>query len=276
MLTGVSDRGDGGTTSCTPAEPSRKNLITLQDIKFTYPSGGVALGGMSLDLRRGEILSIVGPSGCGKSTLFSILAGLARPTSGKVIWHLPGGKPGRLNLVFQKDTNLPWLSVEQNIAFGLRYLNLTKAEKNARVHDLLGIARIRDIASRKPGQLSGGQRRRVALLMGVAPLPDVLLLDEPFSALDEATRIDVHEDVYRIVRETGISTALVTHDISEAISLSDRVILMKASPGRVERILDIPFGVDRKIESLREDAVFQNLCGDLWRDLRLQTKEQRS
>jgi ABC-type nitrate/sulfonate/bicarbonate transport system ATPase subunit len=247
-------------------------VIGIKDVSFTYPSGVVALDRVSLDVLRGEILTLVGPSGCGKSTLFAILAGLVHPTKGSITWDNSTGSARRLSLVFQKDTLLPWLTVEQNVGFGLRYLDLSKSTKRERVEWLLSLVGLSEMRSRRPGQLSGGQRRRVALLMGVAPLPDVLLLDEPFSALDEPTRIEVHADVYRIIRETSITTVLVSHDIAEAVTLSDRVAVMKASPGQIAKVKDMPFGRDRDISGLRETAGFQQVNAEIWHEMRAQLK----
>jgi ABC-type nitrate/sulfonate/bicarbonate transport system ATPase subunit len=176
----------------------------------------------------------------------------------------------RLGMVFQKDTVLPWLTVAQNVAFGLRNLSLDKDEVKARVDHLLNLVGLADAANTHPNMLSGGMRRRVAFLTAVAARPRVLLLDEPFSSLDEPTRVAIHRDVLGIVREFGMTVVLVTHDLGEAISLSDYVHILTRRPTRVATTLRIPFGPDRDVLTLRETEEYQQLYRNLWRELRLQ------
>lgn len=250
--------------------------LRLNNVSYSYPNGTMALDGVSLEIERGEIISIIGPSGSGKSTLLAAIAGLLAPSRGEVLWNDAAGARSdrlvqrRLTLVFQKDTLLPWLTVSKNVAFGLRYLRLDRKTKQERVERLLELAGLQDASSLYPYQLSGGMRRRVAFLSGVAPFPQVLLLDEPFSALDEPSRLGIHRDVLAIAHDLGMTMILVTHDLGEAISLADRVYILSRRPARVTAVHSVPFGHDRDVFTLRETVEYQSLYRSLWHDLRLQ------
>lgn len=261
---------------------SQNALLEVSNLKYAYPAarngqqGILAVEDVSFRLQVGTVLSVVGPSGCGKSTLLSLIAGLHPPVSGQVSWTpasqeaLDKRSQRLYTMVFQKDTLLPWLRVEANIGWGLRYLKLSEAERKARVARLLELVGLTDFRRAYPYQLSGGMRRRVAFLAGVAPLPQVILLDEPFSALDEPTRVNIHVEVKRIVAELGMAVILVTHDLGEAITLSDRVCILTRRPARVAKIFDIPFGNDRDIRSLRETDEYQDIYKALWHELNVQ------
>lgn len=250
-------------------------LVNLSELSYTYPDGTRAVRRVSLRVPERKVISIVGPSGCGKSTLLAMMAGLLEPTSGAVEWGEQAQQAASqgqrtFTMMFQKDTLLPWLTVARNVAFGLRYLPLSKQEISERVVRLLALGRLEDFANSFPYQLSGGMRRRAALLAAVAPFPRLLLLDEPFSALDEPTRVELHRDVRDIVVELGMSVVLVTHDLAEAITLSDEVHILTKRPGHVAATHRIPFGVERDVMSLRETSTYEELYGRLWRDLRVQ------
>jgi NitT/TauT family transport system ATP-binding protein len=257
-------------------------LLEVSSLKYAYPpargsqQGVLAIEDVSFGLRPGTVLSVVGPSGCGKSTLLALIAGLQPPTSGQVSWtpsnpEALAKRSQRLyTMVFQKDTLLPWLRVEGNIGWGLRYLNLSDAERKERVTRLLDLVGLTEFRRAYPYQLSGGMRRRVAFMTGVAPLPQVILLDEPFSALDEPTRVNIHEEVKRIVTELGMAVILVTHDLGEAITLSDRVCILTRRPARVAKMFEIPFGGERDIRSLRETDEYQAIYKALWHELNVQ------
>ncbi len=254
----------------------RRPLVTLRDIAYTYGDGTTAVQSVSLRLLKGEVTSIVGPSGCGKSTLLSILAGLRRPSAGTVEWdadevaRLDSSRDRLFTMVFQKDTLLPWLTTTGNISFGLRYLRLSGSEKKDRLSRLLRMGRLEDFADSYPYQLSGGMRRRVAFLTSVAPLPRMLLLDEPFSALDEPTRVELHRDVLSVVYELGITVLLVTHDLGEAVSLSDEVHILTNRPARIAATHRMDFGHDRDVLRLRESGQYQDYYRRLWAELRSQ------
>ncbi|HEY4099220.1 MAG TPA: ABC transporter ATP-binding protein [Baekduia sp.] len=261
--------------------PDSARLLSIADLEFAYPDGLVAVRGLDLDLQPGEVVSVVGPSGCGKSTLLSVLSGMKAAKAGRVDWNESlladtvaerGGerrKPRRrrLSLVFQRDTVLPWKTVEDNVALGLNYVSITKEEREERITSLLRLAKMEDFRGAYPKQLSGGMRRRVALLTGVAPLPHLVLLDEPFAALDEPTRVAVHADLLEIVYRLGLAVILVTHDIAEALTLSDRVVILTNRPARVAKIVETGFGRDRDIRALRETPAFQRMYGETWHEL---------
>jgi NitT/TauT family transport system ATP-binding protein len=252
-------------------------LLRVESLSFAYATGTVALADISLTLSPGEFVSIVGPSGCGKSTLLALVAGSMRPMRGDIRWqaqekgprvsrHLPTQR--MFTVVFQRDTVLPWLSVERNISLGLSYLELSRAEKKERVEQLLTLGGLTDSRKVLPHHLSGGMRRRVALLSGIAPLPRAILMDEPFAALDEPTRIAIHENLREIFLELGLSVLLVTHDISEALTLSDRIVVLSARPARVASVVQVPFGRDRDLMMLREQADYHDLYAEVWHTLR--------
>ncbi len=249
-------------------------LLTLDDVGFTYRDGTMAVDSVSLAILPAKVVSIVGPSGCGKSTLLALIAGLVQPSHGLVrrgpqlSAEVRGQRP--FTMVFQKDTLLPWLTVSANIAFGLRYLAIDDDERRNRTDRLLRLGRLEEFARAYPYQLSGGMRRRVAFLTGVAPLPRLLLLDEPFSALDEPTRVEVHRDVLSIVYELGMSVVLVTHDLAEAVSLSDDVHILTRRPARVAATHTIPFGHTRDVLTVRETDAYQELYRGLWAEMRQQ------
>jgi ABC-type nitrate/sulfonate/bicarbonate transport system ATPase subunit len=174
-------------------------------------------------------------------------------------------------MVSQKETLLPWLKVKDQVALHFRLRRQHKSVRvRAWVQDLLGLVGLGDFQDAYPYQLSGGMRRRVAFLTAVAPIPQVLLLDEPFSSVDEPTRLIIHQDVFDITRQYEITTVLVTHDLAEAMSLSDEVVILTRGPGRVAATHTMPFGPERDIVALREQPEFLELYGKLWRELGLQ------
>nr|WP_289852575.1 ABC transporter ATP-binding protein [Mesorhizobium liriopis] len=213
----------------------------------------MALDGVSLTLREGEILAVVGGSGCGKSTLLRLASGLDTPSRGRVLLdgQVVAEPVARIGMVFQEPRLLPWLSVAENVAFGIR--ELPEAQRRARVEALLGEVGLSDYAARWPKELSGGQAQRVAIARALAPEPDVLLLDEPFSALDAFTRIDLQDHLIRLWQHHKRTFLLVTHDIEEAVALADRVVVMKPDPGRLAA--EIPLDLPRP--RLRSSAPFQ-------------------
>lgn len=212
------------TTGSTPRdERTGAVAVQLEDVGFTYPNGTVAIESVSLQLRRAEVLGIVGPSGCGKSTLLQLMSGLARPTSGTVTEDLGSGRGVPIAMVFQTDTLLPWLTVRENVLLYTKFrkfgLNSRKRERAERADELIEMVGLTKFARNYPYQLSGGMRRRLAFLVGVAAEPSLLLLDEPFASVDEPTRVQIHQDVLRIVRQLQMTVVLVTHDLAESLSL---------------------------------------------------------
>jgi ABC-type nitrate/sulfonate/bicarbonate transport system ATPase subunit len=271
---GVHAMGPGDVHDPAVGERAESPILRLRDVGYVYRTGLRALRGISLDVSPGEVVGVVGPSGCGKSTLLSIIAGLLRPTEGTLEWEerpaTAEGRQRRLSLVFQRDTLLPWLTVEKNVAFGLRYLDLRGRERAERISRLLRLAGLEDVRKAYPYQLSGGMRRRVAFLAGVATMPRVLLLDEPFSALDEPTRVTIHGEVLAIIKELGMTVLLVTHDLAEAISFSDRACILTARPGSIAAVHEIPFGYPRDVLAVRETTEYQSLYRALWHELSTQ------
>lgn len=270
-----------GAASEPDPQPHRL-VVRAEELKFEYPDGLLAVDKLSFEVHEGEVLAIVGPSGCGKSTLLGLLAGIHTPTDGLVAWNdelaaeieKKGRRPKRrrLTLVFQRDTLLPWKTVEGNVAFGLRYVSLTRNEREDRITSLLRLAKMEEFRTAYPNKLSGGMRRRVALLTGIAPLPRLLLLDEPFAALDEPTRVAVHADLLEIVYRLGLTVILVTHDLAEAITLSDRVLITTARPARLATIVETGFGHQRDVRTVRELPEYQGLYAQTWHELWKQTE----
>jgi NitT/TauT family transport system ATP-binding protein len=244
--------------------------VVAEELGFFYATGTEALRNVSFTVGEGSKVGIVGPSGCGKSTLLAILAGLQEPTTGSV-WragHGAGRHP--LSVVFQKDTLLPWLTVRDNVALYAKFDRSKREEATRRAQELIDMAGLDGFEGAYPYQLSGGMRRRVAFLAGAAPLPRLLLLDEPFSSLDEPSRVAIHQDVLRIATEFSMTVVLVTHDLAEAITLCDKIIILTSRPGSVFAQHTVPFGNVRNVFDLRHTPDFLDLYGTLWSELSLQ------
>lgn len=258
------------TQSPDSQRASGPTIVDLDALTYAYPNGRLALEDVSLGIRRGGLTAVVGPSGCGKSTLLKLVAGLLEATSGSLRTHfdVSSGRHPVL-MVFQQDTLLPWLKVRDNVAlfYRLRGSTRSRAEMAAHVEELLDLVGLREFADAHPRELSGGMRRRVAFLAGVAPEPQLLLLDEPFSAVDEPTRIQIHQEVHGIIHRLDLSVVLVTHDLAEAISLADQVVILSALPGRVASVYEVPLGRERDVLALRDTPQFLELYGELWQSL---------
>jgi len=230
------------------------------DKTFAAKSGDVhALTRVDLEVAAGEFVSLIGPSGCGKSTLMRLIADLDQPTGGELEVF---GKPARqarldqdYGIAFQQAGLLPWRSVAANIALPLEVHGVGAAERKARVAELVALVGLADFIDHHPDQLSGGMQQRVAIARALAEGPRLLLMDEPFGALDEMTRERMQTELARIAAETGAAVVFVTHSIPEAVYLSDRVVVMSPRPGRITDLVGIPFGADRT-EALREAPEF--------------------
>jgi NitT/TauT family transport system ATP-binding protein len=241
--------------------------------RFAKSGGGElhALGPVELRLRRGEFFSIIGPSGCGKSSLLDVLAGLAAPSAGEVVFEgavvEAGVTPDGIGMVFQEDASFPWLSVADNVGFGLKRQGVPAREVSARVADALGITGLAGFAAAYPAQLSGGMRQRVCIARTLVTRPRLILLDEPFGALDAQTRLIMGEQLLQLWRETGATVLLVTHALDEAAILSDRIGVMSARPGRILDIITTGWPRDRD-STVAASERFGEITAQLWGRLR--------
>ncbi|HEV2676414.1 MAG TPA: ABC transporter ATP-binding protein [Aliidongia sp.] len=238
--------------------------------RYEGPPPVHALGPIDLDLARGEFFSVVGPSGCGKSTLLDVLCGLASPTSGTVSFEgkeLHGEVPDGIGVVFQEDASLAWLTVRQNIAFGLRMSILPQREIDERVDHAIAFMGLAQFADHYPAQLSGGMRQRVCIARTLVLRPRLILLDEPFGALDQQTRLLMGDELLRLWRETGATVLLITHALDEAAVLSDRVGVISARPGRFIDLVETGWPRERD-SRIVSDPNFGALTSRLWLSLR--------
>lgn len=251
--------------------------LTMENVSkvFLPKRGGavLAMTDVSLTVRRDEVLAILGPSGCGKSTLLRIVGGLDNLSTGSMRWSESQRESGRLDAatVFQQDSTLPWLTVAQNIRLGLSGLKLTKSERNERVERYASLVGLHAFLGAYPHELSGGMRQRVAIARALASEPRLLLMDEPLAALDAQTRIVMQSELSTLWGRTGSTVVYVTHDIEEAITLADRIVVMSARPGRIksERTVDFRPGARGEVDpvALRAIPEFGQLAADLWADL---------
>lgn len=231
-----------------PAPPA----VTLRAVAKVYGEGRAAvraLDGVSFSVRTGEFICLVGASGCGKSTILSLIAGLDRPSSGLV------EVKGRAALMFQEAALFPWLTVEENVAFPLQMQGVPRVQRRGRVRALLEMVHLQDVARRRPHELSGGMRQRVALARALAQGARVLLMDEPFAALDALMRDRLHDELERLWREAGLTVIFVTHNVREAVRLGDRVLLLAARGGRVVAEFPVTLPRPRRIESAEVAAL---------------------
>ncbi|HKS84218.1 MAG TPA: ABC transporter ATP-binding protein [Pseudolabrys sp.] len=229
-----------------------------------------ALGPIDFDLKRGEFFAVIGPSGCGKSTLLELVAGLQPPTEGTVTFEgrpVSGGVPDGIGVVFQEDASFPWLTVYDNAAFGLRQNGVAAGEVRRRVDDALAFMGLKDFSRAYPAQLSGGMRQRVCIARTLVLQPHLILLDEPFGALDAQTRLLMGDEVLRLWRRTGATVLLITHALDEAAMLSDRVGAMSARPGRFMEIIETGWPRERD-STIVSEAAFGEITGRLWENLR--------
>jgi NitT/TauT family transport system ATP-binding protein len=229
-----------------------------------------ALGPLDFDLFKGEVFSVVGPSGCGKSTLLDLIAGLSPATAGEIMFEkepVRGKVPEGIGLVFQEDASLPWLNVWDNVAFGLRRWGVDVGETRRRVDDALKLTGLTEFARAYPAQLSGGMRQRTCIARTLVLRPRLILLDEPFGALDQQTRLLMGDEVLKLWRATGSTIFLITHALDEAAMLSDRVGVMSARPGKFLEIVRTGWPRDRDSRIATHDA-FGKVTSHLWSLLR--------
>ena len=249
--------------------------VTLRGVEKTFigadGSRAVhALGPVDLDLRKGEFFAVVGPSGCGKSTLLEVIAGLSTPTAGTVAFEgKPIGAtiPDGVGVVFQEDASFPWLTVRDNIAFGLKRARIDSAERQARVNRALAMMGLEAFAASYPAQLSGGMRQRVCIARTLVLQPRLILLDEPFGALDQQTRLLMGEELLNLWRQTGATVFLITHALDEATMLADRIGVMSARPGRLLDVVETAWPRERDSRIVTEPR-FGEITARLWSFLR--------
>jgi NitT/TauT family transport system ATP-binding protein len=249
-----------------------KLKINNLSVKYHTLNGETdAIKDLSLDVNDGEFISIVGPSGCGKSTLLSVISGLLKPSGGKVILdnnEICGKTCNRIGYMLQRDHLFEWRSILENITLGLEIQGKLNKENLERIDEMLRKYGLASFKNYYPKQLSGGMRQRVALIRTLAIDPDILLLDEPFSAIDYQTRLAVSDEIYRIIKEEGKTSVMVTHDIAESISLSDRVVVLSKRPAVVKNIYDIKLSVENRTPlKSREAPEFRHYFNSIWKEL---------
>ncbi len=248
-------------------------ILQVEHVRQVYQAKEgetVALQDIDFSMERGEFYSLVGPSGCGKSTLLSIVAGMLPATDGRVvIAGEPVVGPSRhIGYMLQQDNLLEWRTIRQNVLLGLEIRRQLTPAMVARADRLLETYGLSAFADRRPSQLSGGMRQRAALIRTLAVNPDILLLDEAFSALDYQTRLEVTEDVYRIIKQENVTTLMVTHDIPESISMGDRVIILSGRPAVVQELLDIRFDIPARTPlACRNRPEFGRYFNHIWKEL---------
>lgn len=244
--------------------------------KYQNKEGEIqAIKNVNFRVNEGEFVSIIGPSGCGKSTLLSIIAGLEKKTEGEIYIENEKveGISAKIGYMLQRDCLLEWRNIFSNTLFGLEVKGIKNKENIQYVEDLLKKYNLEDFKNKYPSELSGGMRQRVALIRTLAVKPKILLLDEAFSALDYQTRIMVTEDIYSILKKEKITAIIVTHDISEAISMSDRVLVLSKRPGTIKDIQKIEFGIENRTPiNCRQSPKFSEYFDYLWKELGVNEK----
>jgi len=236
-----------GSVDTTGLEAQSRPVVSVAGVTKVFGTGGqqvIALEGVTLDIERGDFVCMLGASGCGKSTLLNLIAGLDQPTTGTVDVHAQ-----RTGLMFQEAALFPWLTVRGNVEIALRLAGVARSERKPRAEDLLEMVHLGDFAKRRPHELSGGMRQRVALARALAQDADVLLMDEPFGALDAMTRDRLHDELEALWTSTGKTIIFVTHNVREAVRLGDYVVLLASRPGRVAAVYNVTIPRPRRIDS---------------------------
>lgn len=250
-----------------------ESVLKIKNVSKIYQAknGEIeALKNINFTVNNGEFVSIIGPSGCGKSTLLSIIAGLEKKTEGSI--YIDGeesfGLSPKIGYMLQRDSLLEWRNIYKNVIFGLEIRRINTPENRQYVEQLLKKYHLYEFKDKYPSQLSGGMRQRVALIRTLAIKPKILLLDEAFSALDYQTRLMVTKDIYEIIKNENVTTVMVTHDISEAISMSDRIVILSERPATVKVIYDVDFEMEnRNPLNVRESPKFSKYFDSIWKEL---------
>ncbi len=254
------------------------SVVEIKNLNLIYQSTKSeteALTDINLTIEKEEFVSIVGPSGCGKTTILSLITGLIKPTSGQVLvmGKTPNLKNNFCGYMFQRDNLLPWRTIEKNIYFGLELKKLASKERKEKALDLTNKYGLSEFLKKHPSELSGGMRQRVALIRTLALQPELLLLDEPFSALDYQTRLELCDDIFNIIKTEQKTAILVTHDIQEAISMSDRIIVLSARPGKIKAIHTLDFNPDLTPFERRKTEKAKQLFDVIWQEIQNEKKK---
>ena len=256
-----------------PPDAVRNDAILVADdivVRFQTPEGPItAVDNVSFGVKPGEFLSVIGPSGCGKSTLFNVIGGLLNGYDGivSVAGETISGPHKSIGMVFQEESTFPWRTVTDNVAFPLELIGMPKAKRVERARHFISLVGLDGFENRYPGELSGGMRQRVSLARTLASEPKILLMDEPFAALDEQTRLLLGDKVLQIQQELKQTTLLITHNITEAVQMSDRILVMTYRPGKLKRIVEIKLPRPRTSEIVGSEA-FGRYVAQIWNDLR--------
>jgi NitT/TauT family transport system ATP-binding protein len=258
---------DDAAAQARPAGPSARPVVAVRGVAKLFSNGTLALQNVNLDIGRRQFMSLLGPSGCGKSTLLRMIAGLGSASAGTIDWpeadhDAHGAALPRLSFVFQEPTLMPWATALKNVMLPLKLAGVSKDERRARAADALAMVGLGAFENAYPRELSGGMKMRVSIARGMVTKPDVLLMDEPFAALDEITRFKLNNDLLRLWEKQQWTVVFVTHSVYESVYLSTRIVVMAARPGRVvgELAVDAPYprGTD-----FRTSAPYNALCRDV-------------
>jgi NitT/TauT family transport system ATP-binding protein len=257
------------------AEPlRRRTAIRIENLRKQFGEL-IAIDGVSVDIAQGEFFTIVGPSGCGKTTLLRILAGLDSVTSGTIEIETPNSERPINSMIFQGDSIFPWMTVWNNAAYGLKMRGVNASAIKEIVGHYLARTGLTRFADYYPHQLSGGMRQRVSIARAFANDPEILLMDEPFSALDAQNRLLLQEELLRIWEEHKKTVVFITHSVDEAVFLGDRIMVMTAQPGRVKTFVPLPLGRPRNIMELQKTPRYAELVGHVWSSLREEVEHAR-
>ncbi|HET7875827.1 MAG TPA: ABC transporter ATP-binding protein [Methylomirabilota bacterium] len=254
----------------------------MRDLSKTFTQGPrevPAVSRVSFDIFDKEFVAIVGPSGCGKSTILNMIGALVAPSSGQILVDgqpVQGRPTPQVGYVFQKDTVFPWRTVERNIALGLEYRGVAAPERQARVREAVKLAGLEGFEDAFPATLSGGMRQRVALMRSLIVDPEILLMDEPFGALDTHTKLNLHAELLTLWEAKHQTVVFVTHDLSEAITLADRLVVMTRRPGRIKLIYDVRLPRPRDVIKIRETDEYLHEYGEIWHALGEEFQERVS
>jgi NitT/TauT family transport system ATP-binding protein len=262
----------GVTALPRPDAQAAPAILVVDDIvkQFDTPEGPLtAVDRVSLNVRQGEFLAVIGPSGCGKSTLFNVIGGLVDRYQGRVTvgGHTVRGPHPAIGMVFQEESTFPWRTVIENVAFPLEIAGMRRNERFDKARRFIAMVGLSAFENRYPAELSGGMRQRVAIARTLASEPKILLMDEPFAALDEQTRLLLGDKVLQIQQNLKQTTLLITHNITEAVQLADRILVMTYRPGRVKRIVDIDLPRPRTSDVVSSET-FGRYVAQIWSDLR--------